>query len=299
VSAADSTSKSQFGWIETTTHTQTPEAPGQAREDRYSTRLKYVDRSGADPVPKPGEHQYGESHAEVHAEYTNTRPRLFTEDEKRYGEDVEHPFDPDRGVVGGGQGLLFHPGEVEGPVLGSLASTTKGRFASARGVGMMANLMERRSGGREMTGDSNLSAQSAPLVSKLTGKEAAVTNDIQFRPDPMKVSLPGPHLPTHISKELPGGALETTTHRWMGDEEATAGGAKLRDRMKAMRVNPMGEMPKGMKPSEPGEQQELFPEPHGHRGTTTFGTYQREKGLVQASAARRMARLSVADDEGD
>jgi hypothetical protein len=261
VSAADSTNKSQFKWAERTSQTT---GPGL---NKGTARLHYTDTSST--IGRPDD-PHADVHAQVVASWHHEAPRPYTEDEIHFEEDAG-PRDENNNR----QGRLLTPGRDSGPTIHGLASTRQGRFASARGVGMMANRLEELTGRRDVSGTTNLSAQSAPLVSKLTGEEHAQTNTISFQDDPTLLSAPGGGRPEVEETESSEG-LKTRYNRYLPNEVAKAGGQRLKQHMSAMRVNPMGTP--GPEDTATYEQGQLMPEPQGHRGTTTFDTVLRHIG---------------------
>jgi hypothetical protein len=261
MSAADKTSKAQFGWVETTSISENPsDDPYEASTMNASTRIHHMDLSATRPNAVGG--RSGDSDASVSAHWSSKGPSLWTE------EDIQNEANLEvKHVAGEGQYSLLHAGEREAPTIESIGSTKKGRFAAARGVGIMANLAQQRAG-REVEGSTNLSPQSAPMVSKLTGVPHPVTNGVGFREEPIPTLVPDASRPERIEGEWRG-EKHTQIHRMIPESEVKAGGQRLKTHMEAMRGpkdKPSGQGKMFAEPPPPTVAKPL-PEPQVDRGT--------------------------------
>lgn len=259
MSAAESTSPKQFGWLETTAVTETK---SKENLERYPEGSEERAASGfAQAVPEtrgvtslqrielgagPGERT--RSHAEIRGGWTNYGSRAWGAGELAAGKNFEE----------NGQGTLFTPAYQGRGSIYELYSTKKSRVAAMRGVGAVANIMERHTG-REPGASTNLSPHSAPMVSKLTGVEHEPSNDIDFRhPGGDSMQMPKEDQMGRSVQRIGAARTIHITKRFLSDAEVAQGTKRVTDRMAEMRGRP----PKAKRSGErPAEQGTLFPTP--------------------------------------
>ena len=262
MTAADSTSKGQFGWIEDTQVTHRP------AENEFSPASTVghssMTRVAMDEADTIGEDRIAPQEARITANWSSVSPHLHSDKDIEAGRNfhelpagIDPVADPDawNAKKHPRQGTLLNAGRESPPKVDFMESTKRSRFATMGGLGALANVVHEQTGKLPIA-SSDLSEHSAPLVGRITGEEQKVSNDMDFVKPLQRemVDLPETELHNVYSDDSAWSQTKrtsVTTFRTVPDTEIAAGKAMLVTHMRAIR---------GPKPDTT---EKMFPDPGG------------------------------------